>query len=171
LRPGFYEVRAQSARMQPRAYEYVFLAGSAEIRLNFTLDVGPDEPTIEMFLPMNSLQPAAGASVGSVLLASSLDALPTGAGNALDLVMAAPGTIGSNFAGGRVTQVNTTRDGISVNDGRYDNGVYSQTYVSTDLIEEVRVVISPADAEFGRGSGQVRMTTRSGTNQYHGTLF
>jgi hypothetical protein len=62
--------------------------------------------------------------------------------------------------------VNTTRDGLSVQDARYDNGVYSVTYVSPDLVEEVRIIVAPADAETGRGAGQVQMATRSGTNQF-----
>src|SRR5262245_58248143 len=171
LQPGYYEVRAQSADLQPRAYANIYLGLSQQVRLNFALDVGPMDETIEISVQPGFAQASSTASVGSVLMSYSLDMLPTGGGNALDLVAAAPGTLGSNFAGGRPNQVNTTRDGISVNDGRYDNGVYSQTYVSTDLINEVRVLIAPADAEIGRGSGQVRLSTRSGTNQFHGTLF
>src|SRR5439155_13978279 len=89
----------------------------------------------------------------------------------LDLVGTASGTQGSNFAGGRLTQLNTTRDGIPVSDGRYDTGAATTTYVSPDLVDEVRVIVAPADAELGRGSGQIQMTTRSGTNQFRGSVF
>src|SRR5204863_6831327 len=37
--------------------------------------------------------------------------------------------------------------------------------------QEVRFVPSPANAEFGRGSGQVQILTRSGTNEFHGSVF
>ena len=67
--------------------------------------------------------------------------------------------------------INTTRDGVSVQQGRYNNGAYSSTFVSNDLIEEVRILVAPADAETGRGSGQVQLRTRSGTNEYRGSLF
>src|SRR5262249_7351316 len=43
--------------------------------------------------------------------------------------------------------------------------------VSVDRIEEFRVITSPADAEYGRGSGQVQAVTRSGTNSFRGSLF
>ena len=75
------------------------------------------------------------------------------------------------FAGGRLSAVNTTRDGFVVQDGRYDFGAFSNTYVSPDLVEEVRVITAPVDAEAGRGSGQVQMVTRSGTNQFRGSVF
>src|SRR5204863_8909089 len=71
----------------------------------------------------------------------------------------------------RLGATNTTRDGIVVGDGRYENGAFSATYASPDLVEEVRVIVSTVDAEAGRGSGQVRMVTRSGTNQFRGSVF
>ena len=79
----------------------------------------------------------------------------------------------TNFAGTRVSAVNTTRDGIPVSDGRYLdwNGAFSATYSSPDLIEEIQISVGTVDAASGRGSSQVRLQTRSGTNEYHGALF
>ena len=90
--------------------------------------------------------------------------------NVLDLISTAAGVQDSNFAGHRINQVATLRDGINVADGRYDLGVFSQTYVSPDLVEEVRIVVSSADPELGKAGG-VQMSTRSGTNTYSGSLF
>ena len=67
--------------------------------------------------------------------------------------------------------MNTTRDGISVNDGRFDNGIYSVNYVSPDLLDEMRIILAPVDAEFGRGSRQVQLSTRSGSNAFKGSVF
>ena len=66
--------------------------------------------------------------------------------------------------------VNATRDGINVNDGRYENGAWSSVYTSPDMVEEVKVIVAPVDAETSRGSGQLQMITRSGTNQYRGSV-
>jgi hypothetical protein len=44
-------------------------------------------------------------------------------------------------------------------------------FTSADLVEEVQVVVNSVDSSVGRGSGQVRMQTRSGTNQFHGAAF
>src|SRR5207244_13064260 len=65
--------------------------------------------------------------------------------------------------------VNTMRDGISVSDGRYNNGVFASTSINPDLVGEMRVVVAPADAEMGRGVGQVQILTKSGTNQFRGS--
>jgi hypothetical protein len=64
-----------------------------------------------------------------------------------------------------------TRDGFSVHAGRYDQGTFSTAYTSSDLVEEVRVTTGTVDAEASRGSGQVAMVTRSGTNQFNGSAF
>src|SRR6185369_16528673 len=42
------------------------------------------------------------------------------------------------------------------------------TYMSPDLIGEVRFVVAPVDAEMGRGNGQFQFLTRSGSNEFHG---
>ena len=108
--------------------------------------------------------------MGTVLPEYKVRDLPTIAGNVFNLVQNTPGvqrdgtgTFG-NMAGGRIGDVNTTRDGINVNDGRYENGAWSTVYTSPDMVEEVKVVVAPVDAETSRGSGQVSMVTRSGTN-------
>jgi len=58
-------------------------------------------------------------------------------------------------------------------DGRYNdwNGAYSAVFTSPDLVEEVQVIVNSIDAAAGRGSGQVKMQTRSGGNDFHGALF
>ncbi len=76
-----------------------------------------------------------------------------------------------NFAGLQTNQVNTTRDGVITNDGRYANGAYSGAFTSPDLIEEVRVSTNQIDPALGRGAAQVEMRTRSGSNQFHGAAF
>ena len=42
---------------------------------------------------------------------------------------------------------------VFVTDGRNYAGTNSVTNFTPDLVEEVRVIVSPADAEMGRGSG------------------
>src|SRR5262249_32446273 len=78
-----------------------------------------------------------------------------------------------NFGGTPISQVNTTRDGLVTNDGRYNNsnGSYSAVYTSPDMVEEVRITANNIDPALGRGSAQGQKRTRAGSNQYHGALF
>ena len=43
--------------------------------------------------------------------------------------------------------------------------------LNPDMVGEFRVILTPVDAEYGRGNGQVQVLTRSGTNQFHGSGF
>jgi hypothetical protein len=36
------------------------------------------------------------------------------------------------------------------------------------MIGEIKLILTPVDAEMGRGNGQVQITTRSGTNRFSG---
>jgi hypothetical protein len=112
---------------------------------------------------------------GSVLFEYKIRDLPLGARDVFGLVAGTPGVQGSgdqmigNFAGGRLSAANTMRDGINVSAGRFEDGAWSLTYTSPDLVEEVKVVAAPVGAQTSRGVGQVSMVTRSSTNEFHGT--
>src|SRR5438552_1203107 len=176
LQPGNYRVSAALTGFQTYTYGQVALGLTQQVRLNFTLQVGGQAQAVEVTVAADTLIATTSASVGSVLTEQKVRDLPLSGRNVLDLLSTTPGAgygaIAGGFAGGRVTAVNVTRDGINVQDGRYQEaGAYSSTFVSPDLIEEIRIIVAPADAESGRGSGQVQLLTRSGTNQYRGSLF
>ena len=171
LQTGTYKVSAELPGFQTQTYNALTLGVAQQVRLNFTLQVGTQAQTVEVSVAADTLIATTSSSVGTVLPEYKLRDLPLGSRNALDLVATTAGTQGGSFAGSRTMAVNTVRDGVPVSDGRYDVGVSASTYVSPDLVDEVRVIVAPADAEMGRGSGQVQMVTRSGTNQFRGSVF
>jgi hypothetical protein len=79
--------------------------------------------------------------------------------------------ISGSFAGiSGLNTVNIQRDGVDSNGGaRFGSNALAATYMSPDLIGEVRMIVAPVDAELGRGNAQIQFLTRSGTNQFHGT--
>src|SRR5437899_1389366 len=171
LQTGIYKVTAELPGFQMQTYNAVTLGVAQQVRLNFALQVGTQAQSVEVNVAADTLIATTSSSVGAVLPEYKLRDLPLSTRNALDLVATTAGTQGGSFAGARTVSVNTVRDGVPVSDGRYDVGVSASTYVSPDLVEEVRVIVAPADAEMGRGSGQVQMVTRSGTNQFRGSAF
>src|SRR5437867_7902904 len=174
LQPGSYTVSASLSGFQTATYNNVQLSQGQQVRLNFSLPVGTVAQAVEVVAEANTLLATTSSSVGDVLLEVQVRSLPLASRNVLDLVRtAAAGAVGDNFAGARMSQMNTTRDGLPTMDGRYNdwNGAYSDIFTSPDLVEEIQVIVNSIDAAAGRGSGQVRMQTRSGGNDFHGTLF
>jgi hypothetical protein len=176
LQPGTYTVAAELPGFQARRYDGMSLGLSQQVRLNITLQVGNIATAVDVTAAVDTLLATTSSSVGTVLPDYKIRDLPLPNRDIFGLIATTAGTQAAGrvegiFAGARATMVNTTRDGMNVSDGRYDNGAFAVTYTSPDLVEEVRVIVSPADAELGRGSGQVQMATRSGTNQFHGSLF
>jgi Carboxypeptidase regulatory-like domain len=174
LLPGIYKVTAELPGFRSFTYNDVQLSAGTPVRLNFTLEVGGVAQAVEVTVAADTLATSA-PSIGEFLNEKRVVDLPITSNNALDLVRILPGfreSPGGNafdtFAGLSSSTVNTVRDGLSVSDGRFQNGVFSTTTITPDLVGEVRLVLAPVDAELGRGSAQVQIFTRSGTNQYHG---
>jgi len=176
LIPGVYRVTASLAGFRPYTYNDVRLSAAAPIRLNFTLEVGAVTQSVEITVSSDALLKESSASIGEVLPESRVSALPIVGNNVLDLVRILPGyreSTGGNaldtFAGAPASTLNTVRDGISVSDGRFNNGLFATTTINPDMVGEVRLILTPVDAEMGRGNAQVQITTRSGTNRYGGS--
>jgi hypothetical protein len=77
-----------------------------------------------------------------------------------------------SVAGGRSDQTNITIDGVDDNDpvsGKSFQGVLRSTL---DSLQEFRVTTAGGTADEGRASGaQVVLVTKSGSNNFHGSLF
>jgi hypothetical protein len=178
LQPGTYEFKAELPGFQTAAVKTFPLGGAQQARLNFTLQVGAAQgTTVDVNITADALLATSSNSIGAILPEYKVRDLPLPVRDVFGLVAATAGVQGSgdqmigNFAGGRLSAANTTRDGINVSAGRFEDGAWSVTYTSPDLVEEVKVVVAPVDAQTSRGSGQVSMVTRSGTNQFHGAVF
>jgi hypothetical protein len=180
LQPGGYEIKAELPGFQTAVAKGFQLGGAQQTRLNFTMQVGAAAgTTIDVSVAADALLATSSNSVGSILPEYKVRDLPLQSRDVFGLVGNQAGVMRStdgnnfvaNFAGGRISQVNTTRDGVNVSAGRFEDGAWSLTYTSPDLVEEVKVVVAPVDAQTSRGTGQVSMVTRSGTNQFRGSVF
>ena len=110
-----------------------------------------------MTADLNSPLAAGTASVGAVINGGRINDLPVADRNTLSFVNTQGAVVESNIAGAQIAAVNVVRDSIPVSHEIINDGVNSVVYLSADLVDEIRVVTSPADAELGRGSGQVQI--------------
>jgi hypothetical protein len=70
--------------------------------------------------------------------------------------------------GGQAFTAGIQLDGLSVTSGPWNEAA---VLPNTDSLQEVQVVNSNFTAELGRGMGAIKLTTKSGTNRFHGSLY
>src|SRR5438093_1731341 len=174
LLPGVYKLNAELTGFKARVFNDVQLGASNAARYNFTLEVGAVTQALEVTAERTAVLAETSPTIGEVLTEQKVRDLPLVSNNVLDLMKTMAGVRGgiyssaTTFAGISAQSINTVRDGLSVQEGRYAFGVGSTTLVNPDMVGELRVILTPVDAELGRGNGQVQLITRSGTNQFHG---
>src|SRR5262249_34004399 len=180
LLPGTYNINASLPGFQTQTLTNVPLGNAAQVRLNFTLQVGGVATNVEVSVAASQILLESSSSVGNVLEQQKVNDLPLVSNNVMDLVGVMAGVnvtkdvvFGANdtkFAGVAASNINVQRDGVPISGGRWPTGLQPATTVNPDLVGEVRMILAPVDAELGRGSGQFQIQTRSGTNQFHGGL-
>ncbi len=171
VQPGLYKLTAELPGFNKYVLNEITVDVAARMGINIPMEVAGAVGAVEVTARPESPLFINSPSVGGVINGQRLLELPLPSRDALGLVLTQPGLLGDNFGGARIGALNVTRDGINVMDQRINSGVNSVVFTSVDTVEEVRVVTSPVDAELGRGSGQVQMSTRSGTNTIHGSVY
>ncbi|HEU4710647.1 MAG TPA: carboxypeptidase-like regulatory domain-containing protein [Pyrinomonadaceae bacterium] len=120
------------------------------------------------------------ATVGTTLTGRQITDLPTASRDALDLVLALPGTTTpgrprtSSVNGLPKGALNITLDGINVQDNllKSNDGFFTYVRPRTDAISEVTVSTSnPGSESSAEGAVQIKFVTQGGSNEYHGGLY
>ena len=171
LPPGDYRITAEKSGFKKYLLDRLTLRTGDHVEQNLALEVGGMTETVQVEANTEAVNYLT-SSQGGLLSSTRIQDLPVAGRNAMDLVLTQPGVVGTNFNGARNDMLNISMDHTNIQDNFITESLSTtQIFTSVDRIEEVRVVTSPADAEFGRGSGQVQLISKSGTNQFHGTGF
>jgi len=171
LPPGKYRVTAEKTGFQRASFNNIVLDVSARLNLDFSLAVGQVQEVVEVTAELENVIGSTSVSIGGLVTGQKVLNLPIVSRDALAFVALQAGVVGGNFAGSRIGALNISMDGINIQDNRINSGVASTISTSIDRVAEFRIVTSPADAEFGRGSGQVQLISRGGGNEFRGSLF
>jgi hypothetical protein len=187
LAPGIYSLRAEKAGFKTYTRSNIEVQVQLNVRLDIGMQLGATTETIEVSAQATLLQ-SENATVGTVIENKRIVDLPLNGRNALSLVALAPnvsfgfpaaGQAGSRqggiradqsiSVGGQRAQYNRySLDGVENTDPNFNTFV---VLPSVDALQEFKVQSGIYPAEFGRGATQVNISTKSGTNDYHGTLF
>ncbi len=175
LPPGDYRLSAEKDGFRKLVVNQTTLRTGDHLEQNLVLEVGATKDSVEVTANSDSVNYLT-ASQGGLLNSQRIQDLPAANRNAMEFVATQAGLVstssGVNMNGARTDMMNITLDGTNIQDNAVLESVTGQMISTTvDRVEEVRVVTSPADAEFGRGSGQVQLISRSGTNRFHGSAY
>ncbi len=171
LPTGEYSLSTEVSGFKKSTLNKVILEVGGRLSLDFALEIASTADSIEVVADAKMDLAYATSTVSGVVEGRRVVELPVTSRNALTLATTMAGSYGGNYNGARIGTLNIQLDGVNVQDARVNAGRSSTFFLSTDRIEEFRIVTSPADAELGRGSAQLQMITRSGTNELHGSLF
>src|SRR5690349_2301093 len=143
------------------------------------LEIGAVSETVDDTSTAEAAINTSDATIGSSFERKRIVELPLNANNVVGLLSLQAGVSRSGYVnGGRADQSNITLDGVDVNEQQdgldvvTDEAFASVLRVTRDSLQEFRVTTTNPNAEQGRSSGaQISLVTRSGSNQWHGSLF
>jgi len=187
LAPGVYTVSAELSGFKKFVRENVQIRVNDSVELNIQMTVGDVAESVEVTAQTPLLQTAE-ASLGQVVDERRIAELPLFAGNAMDLVHLAPGTVNGTDMRLRKapfnnapSQFSTDGSGVYGNaftiDGVanvYSDGTSPRVAFSppTASLSEFKVQTTSFDASIGRTLGSlVNVSTKGGTNEIHGQAW
>jgi Carboxypeptidase regulatory-like domain/TonB dependent receptor len=197
LQPGTYKVIVRKDGFHTVVRFGVRLDASQSARLDFQLVVGSVQETITVEGDVRWLD-RGDASVGILINGDEAEQLPLNGHGLLSLIELAPGAVVTPATRGESGQFSVdgqrpntnyfTVDGVSANTGVSGGGLPAQStggalpgmsafgslhnLISLEELQEMRVQVSTTVPQFGRLPGaQVSISSRSGANDFHGSLF
>lgn len=174
LIPGSYEIKISAKGFKSYVITNVVLSVDQTVRENAVLTVGSVTTSIQVKAKLPVVQTDT-SSVGSVIDSSQIESMPLDdRTNIFGLLALAPGVqdagttariAGDAWRGG----VSETTDGAE--NLQVENEILGAGFPSLDSISEFKVIDSTGSAKYGPGSVAIIISTKSGTNQFHGSLF
>ena len=184
VQPGQgYTISVQASGFQTFTLADVALrVGNIETH-NVQLTAGEVSETVSVTASNEATLNTTDASIGNVIETRRMVDLPVQfRGSPAALIGLQPGVIGNNVGtaatnrvgsvtGSRADQGNITVDGIDANDVTTGQAFITTANAPLDAIQEFRTVsLNPGAAEGRSSGGQIQMVTKSGTNEFHGSL-
>jgi len=180
LSVGSYTITITKPGFKPTKVDQVDLRYGETRTIDARLEIGATSDTVEVMAAAEVLN-RTNAEVGGVIESPQIKEIPVSGRNWASLMILAPGAINYGdgaqrsirFAGHSLDDNNFTFDGIDT------TGVQEQTQkadtrlnIALDAIDEFRVSTSNYSAESGAAGGaQINVVSKSGSNDYHGSLF
>src|SRR5947207_243338 len=186
LPPSTYSVRVEASGFRYEVQSGIVIVVNQNLTLNVSLQVGTARETVEVSGQAPALA-TEDAVTGQNLNRTFINDLPLVGRSVFDLALLTPGinqpagnTFGANTMannwisdGSRNAQADILIDGVSTVGVEQNTAIVNPLYTpSVDAVQEFKVQQSNFSAEIGfSGATVVNVVTRSGTNDFHGSIY
>jgi len=186
LPPGTYVLTVDVAGFRKFVQRNLQLLINSPATSNVRMEIGTAVQRVEVSGQTVTLN-TTDASLGSAFNERQVKELPMDARNVPDLLSLQAGvaytgnrpdidtqndTRSGAVNGARSDQSNITLDGVDVNSDIKGYAFTSVLPITADSVQEFRVTTTNYNADEGRSSGaQVALVTKSGTNDFHGSIY
>ncbi len=178
---GAYELQISQSGFQSQKREGIVLLTGQTLDLQISLAVGSESQSVEVTSAAPLIQTAS-SSIQTAVDQKQMQDLPLNGRNPLQLTTLTPGTgltstgtesgqqdnVGLTVNGLRATQNNFQLDGAVYNDRFFDS---VPILPNPDALQEFTVQSSNYTSEYGGAGALVQLSTRSGTNKFHGSAY
>src|SRR5947208_9290852 len=184
--PGNYRIDVEKEGFKHFAREPVVVEVQQSTRIDVSMVLGQVTQTIEVTAPTPLLHTTTG-DLGQVIAQRQVNELPLNGRNPMNLVALAPSVVPQGHSQGTPVgqnpfdYANYQIGGAITNQGaEYLDGVpLNNSYINElsliptqDALQEFKVQTNNLNAEWGRfAGGVINFTTKTGTNELHGTAY
>src|SRR5262245_23768158 len=184
LPPGVYRIEAELPGFNKLTRGPITLLVSQTLAIDLQLQVGQISETVDVTEAAPLIE-SQSSDIGQAVNRQMIAALPLPNRAASSLAVLAPGVVmidtgtgtAENYpvfsvAGGRARNQNLPLDGGNVSNAVGLTRPQQLTSLPVDAMQEFKIIANNYSAEYGHSTGGiVTMATRSGTNQFHGSIF
>jgi hypothetical protein len=177
LDPDTYDVGVEASGFTPFTYRQVRVSPGQETALpSIRLQVAGVTQTIEVVAEVQMVQ-LDNAEVSTTLTNTQVQNLPVLGRQIYNLFETQPGVTNTGnpttVNGLKASFANVTLDGINIQDNfiRTNDLNYAPFRTTIDQVAEITITTTNPSAAQGGGTSQFIIATKSGTNDYHGSLY
>ena len=178
IEPGRYTLTVEASGFKRSVAPDLVVEVGVPARARVALEVGAVSEVVTVTASQEIIN-ATSPTLTNVINTKQVQDLPIGARDPLDLAALQPGVAvtGSNtrtasISGLRGSATNVTQDGINAMDNYVKtDALFALSSPSLNSTGEISITTGTTSSDAGRGVAQVRVTTKGGTNDFHGEVF
>jgi hypothetical protein len=190
LQIGQYKLTVEAPGFSSAKYGPFALEIDQTAKIDIPLTVGANTTTVEVSDQLQPILNTENATLGETFTENTINNVPLNGRDFSQLTVFTPGAVSTGYGtygqqnsverstnanneadvnGSRQQSNNYLLDGQEINENINNTIGYSP---SPDSLDQLRVISSNANAEFGNvNGGDVVMVTKSGSNSFHGSVF